>query len=220
MEKKLGCSGISFINSTQKWLSICKGLTDEGKIESIHCGYADSEEEVVKIRDMLMLSKYVGPTADTHFPKKNYNTKKLRKEFIEHRKECGVILATRYATDISAKVKEGNLFSAIETIPTEAGAIDVKIICNGMPFSIGTVDSNDQIESLKENFFQEHYAQIKSEFISLRQKSIERFKEKPCRETHEAMKFVHGTGSAGALKETPVDPSQLLTSNSGMDIAE
>jgi len=136
-------------------------------------------------------------------------------EFIQYRKDVGVQLATLPALRISQDIGDGNIFSEIVKEPSPDSGIIVKIICNGMPFTMGTVTSEEHIPALQEKFMRQHFAQIRSELESLRIKSIELFRSNPCKETFDAMKFAHGTCRSESLQGTKLDVSKLLPSNGG-----
>jgi len=116
---------------------------------------------------------------------------------------------------ISQEIGDGNIFSETLKEPSPDSGTIVKIVCNGMPFTIGTVPSEDHIPALQEKFMRQHFAQIRSEVESLRSKSIELFRKNPCQESFDAMKFAHGTCRSEKLQGTKLDVSKLLPSNGG-----
>eukprot|EP00494_Astrolonche_serrata_P029412 UN29679 len=192
-EKKFNCPGVGWANTSSRWLAMYR-FNGKGKF----CGYANSEEDAIKIRDRKLIG-WFGLRAETFFPREQYKNE-FEKAKTMHI-NCGIANAEVDAPTLVLEIGDNNIFSNLlrETVKN---MINITIVCNGMDLKIGSFKNETAVEKGVLAWFSSTGIQILEGYTNLREEAKSNWRSKPCEATYKILLFSHGACSTEELFES------------------
>lgn len=215
-ERKLFCRGISYINDAEKWIAV---IRPRGQ-SSVHCGYAETEEEAIRMKDRHMIGKVYGPGSKhpdykTFFDEKDYDLEKLGKDYLQYKVETAILEAKFSAPSLENDVGDDFLIKEPVLIPIQSGTGEqkymVKSTCMGASINLGTVENKEGVEQLVKSYLRsDKYLTIINTIQTLRDFSINKFKSYPSDQNFKFLMYTHGQENLMELAGGKVTRQDLI----------
>jgi len=220
-ERKLFCRGISYINEAEKWIAV---IRPRGQ-SSVHVGYAETEEEAIRMKDRHMIGKVYGPGSkhpdyNLFYDEKDYDLEKLGKDYLEYKVETAILEAKFAAPSLENGVGDDFLIKKPVLIPIQSGTGEqkymVKSTCMGASINLGTVEKKEDVEQLVKSYLHgDNYQTIIKTIEGLRDFSIKQFKSYPSDQNFKLLMYAHGQEKLLNLAGGKVTRQDLIDSLPG-----